>query len=492
MSIEKTTKIDGVRLPQNEISQVQQQNSPVVIDLTGNQELSQNQMELLEHFGSNFNSDRAKAIEAAKQKLEAMTPEEREAYIKDLFKKTDMILPKEDTSLYSYWKNQWKEDFRDVDSIGSFLKAVVNRTRSGFKAIDSVTTDVVKYPVKLGAEKIDELLEDNTPESIALKMWEFTKGVGDVADYCTSVEGLWLMAATVAGLEAIGAGAGAVAGIQGEVTAKTAIQYGFRVYGGMKVYSGVKDVFDANTPQDYRVAGEELATGGLFVAGATKMNKPIKALKDKAALLKKASVIKPADAATMPYSKLKANVEEVFNEAFDQMGIPKEARPKLNIIDNIKYKSKAEIEQMVLEKVNSHIGDESARIKELKIFEEADNPMNMTEEQIVAKIKAAVEKTPKAEITDIEYEEIIGNGDKGTGGDYEQRSHEISFNAGNYRNNMYKTIEEVIVHEAEHARNAVLRHRVSSEESKTIVKEALVERILNGEPELIIYYGHST
>ncbi len=255
--------------------------------------------------------------------------------------------------------------------------------------IDKYTFDILKIPVKQLTHKIDENNES--------KLWSFIKGLGDVADFIFSTEGLLTMGATILALKGINKGAIRLGGKKGGIIAQNIIRCGFFGYGGLQIGKGIGTLINQeSTNPEIRKAGEEIGTGALFLAGASKMK-----MRTKDAL---------AARKNLTPEELKIQLEETAVKVFDEMNIPESARPKIEIIE----------------------------------------------------------------------------GNESTGGCYIADSNTIRFNTKTYLDGTYKSIEEVVAHEAEHARLAILRSRLSETEAKQAVKEILLDKIINGESEKII------
>ena len=96
-----------------------------------------------------------KSVEEENSKKAQMTPERREAYEKQ---QNEALLAgieerheraENEKTAFGRWKQGFKDDFKDVDDVGSALNAVVSRTRDGFRAIDKINPlTYVKEPVK--------------------------------------------------------------------------------------------------------------------------------------------------------------------------------------------------------------------------------------------------------------------------------------------------------------------------------------------------------
>jgi hypothetical protein len=111
----------------------------------------------------------------------------------------------------------------------------------------------------------------------------------------------------------------------------------------------------------------------------------------------------------------------------------------------------------------------------------------LSDEQITAEVKAlydeAFEKlgVPKEQRPKLE----IVKKDASHGGSYSKSGHRLSFNPETYRSGLME-IEDVIMHEATHCREALMRAGIPQDRVDTIVTDELINRIRNGESEKII------
>lgn len=175
----------------------------------------------------------------------------------------------ESKDMWDKYVDGWKEDFKDVDGVGSAIKAVVNRTRKGFKSLDTVNPlTYVKEPVKKAAKKVDKMVSDGNPKTMTAgeKIWNAAKGAGDVVDYLTSTEGLWVGATTV-----LTAGTAIEAGLAAApqaAAAMPALNAAVGTAGVGVAGKGVYDVATAKTEEQAQKGGSEILTGGIMTGGA--------------------------------------------------------------------------------------------------------------------------------------------------------------------------------------------------------------------------------
>ena len=78
---------------------------------------------------------------------------------------------------------------------------------------------------------------------------------------------------------------------------------------------------------------------------------------------------------------------------------------------------------------------------------------------------------------------IVGNK---VGGSYNRRTHTIIYHTNPYRTGLYSSIEDVIVHEALHAKMMLLRNSLPKEQVASAIKQELLKRIKTGEYHQII------
>ena len=116
--------------------------------------------------------------------------------------------------------------------------------------------------------------------------------------------------------------------------------------------------------------------------------------------------------ASLSDEEIQTEVNNLYNEAFDKLGVPKEQRPKLNIAK-------------------------------------------------------ASEKH---------------------GGSYSKSKHELEFNPESYKAGTFE-VEDVMMHEATHCKEALLRAGIPQERANQIVKEQLISRVMTGESEQVVVKG---
>ncbi len=421
---------------------------------------------------------------------------------------------KKQPDLWDSYVNGWKEDFAGVSGGGGqFINAAVNRTRKGFKSLDVINPlTYAKIPFKAASEKIDKIVDDGNPENLTAleKGNEFIKGAGDLVDYFTTTEGLWVGAATALGLETLGAGAAAAAPRLAK-TLKRFVPAAMGLTGTGMEGVGLYNVYQAETKEDARAAGETTAAGAMFVQGANAMGLQKKRIAKAAT----ENEVKPidikikekfteADIIAMKTNDLIGNdVKRVLDEAFTKMNVPEAARPKLEVIGKLRDFSEYGIEEKFTKLINSRLKYDEKELSHVRVFKPGESVKDMTDEQLVERFKLVIDEiangpdpgdlkaltsNPKRKMYTISNDELTNfvNKSETKGGSYNQGKHEIVFNADKLRDGTYKSIEEVAVHEATHAENAILRHMLAQSEADEIVKDALLSRIQNGEAEEII------
>lgn len=264
------------------------------------------------------------------------------------------------------------------------------KSESIFDCVDKYSFDILKSPVKSLSETIDQKYNDS-------KTWSFIKGLGDVADFIFSSEGLLTMGATILALKGINKAAVKLGGKTGSIITHEFIKNVFISWGGLQIGQGAsKLVKKDQSNEEIRKAGEDIGNGALFMIGGYKM--------------KTSSIDLRSKRNNLTPDELKLQITEQFAKICEKLNIPETLRPKLEIIEN-----------------NSTIG-----------------------------------------------------------GSYIENRHTIQFNTKGYLDGIYRSIEEIIGHEAEHARQSIYKARLSEVETDEAVKNVLLDRILNGEPEKIL------
>ena len=150
--------------------------------------------------------------------------------------------------------------------------------------------------------------------------------------------------------------------------------------------------------------------------------------------------------------------------------------------------------------------------KPQKVEETTKRKVYKTTEQKVAEFKASPEGIRRAGLSDEQVEqevvtmfdkafdelgipknqrpnlEIKKNAQLEHGGSYGKSRHTLEINPDAYRSGTFE-LDDVVMHEATHCKEALLRAGIPKERAQEIVKNELVSRILNGESEEIIVKG---
>ena len=130
------------------------------------------------------------------------------------------------------------------------------------------------------------------------------------------------------------------------------------------------------------------------------------------------------------------------------------------------------------------------RIEKFKKTPEGIRRAGLTDEQIETEVNSIFNKAfDELEIPqDIRPKLKIEKGAANKGGSYSQQQHTISYNPESYRNGIME-MEDVIMHEATHCKEALLRAGLPQAKVDKIIKDSLINRILNGESEKILVKG---
>ena len=285
MTVDKSRGITGSDGVQNsnaskDVKQKQETKPSVNIDMTnGAKNVPQNPLDFIEQItgkkpfeeGSPELLQFQKINEELSAKYDKMSPEEKAQFDKEAetaLKNHLNEITKDPTAVDKYLEG-WKRDFKDVDGVGSAIGAVVKRTRDGFKSLDTVNPlTYIKEPIKQVAEKVDELVSDGDPSTMTAgeKIWNAAKGAGNVADYLTSTEGLWVAGATV--LTAGTAMDAALTAAPKLAAAAPAANAALGTAGVGITGKGVYDVATAENEDEAQKGGAEILTGGLMAGGA--------------------------------------------------------------------------------------------------------------------------------------------------------------------------------------------------------------------------------
>ena len=201
--------------------------------------------------------------------------------------------------------------------------------------------------------------------------------------------------------------------------------------------------------------------------------------------------------ANMSTKDVEREVTEIINQAFDEMGIPKEARPKIVIQDELKYQAiddaNAIISNAIDEKLyypNYSTGYQKGTYNK-KFFQAGEKLSEMTHEEIIARIKSVLSQaddTQKFANDEHLLRSLLNKQSPTAGGSYNHGSHQITFNTGGWREGRFSSMSTA-VHESLHAKMAILRNSLTKEEAAQIIKQELMNRIKHGEAEEILVGG---
>lgn len=201
--------------------------------------------------------------------------------------------------------------------------------------------------------------------------------------------------------------------------------------------------------------------------------------------------------ANMSTKDVEREVTEIINQAFDEMGIPKEARPKIVIQDELKYQAiddaNAIISNAIDEKLyyaNYSTGYQKGTYNK-KFFQAGEKLSEMTHEEIIARIKSVLSQaddTQKFANDEHLLRSLLNKQSPTAGGSYNHGTHQITFNTGGWREGRFSSMSTA-VHESLHAKMAILRNSLTKEEAAQIIKQELMNRIKHGEAEEILVGG---
>jgi hypothetical protein len=204
----------------------------------------------------------------------------------------------------------------------------------------------------------------------------------------------------------------------------------------------------------------------------------------------------------MSKAEIQKEAEAIYQHACDELGIPKEVRPKFHIDDELKHLDSAELQALAKElyvketgsrtKSGAYVSREKLdQVPDFDLLKPGEHPSQFDSATLESKIIEAAEARIQANGYDggpIDPKMVsIGSPDY-IGGGHLGHEHRIKFHANTYRHGIF-TLEEIVVHEARHAQQAFLRARLSPAERAKAVQEQLFENILAGESEQIILRG---
>lgn len=130
------------------------------------------------------------------------------------------------------------------------------------------------------------------------------------------------------------------------------------------------------------------------------------------------------------------------------------------------------------------------KVAEFKASPEGIRRASLSDEQIEQEVVTLFDKAfdelgiPKNQRPNLELEATRVE----HGGNYGKSTHTLKINPDGYRAGTFE-LDDVIMHEATHCKEALLRAGIPKERAQEIVKNELISRILNGESENIIVKG---
>jgi hypothetical protein len=204
----------------------------------------------------------------------------------------------------------------------------------------------------------------------------------------------------------------------------------------------------------------------------------------------------------MSKADIQKEAEAIYQHACEQLGIPKELRPKFHIDDELKHLDPAELQKLAKElyvketgsrtKNGGYVSQEKPdQLPDFDLFKPGEHPSQFDSATLKSKIIEAAEARIKAngyEGGPIDSKMVSVGSPDYIGGGHVSHEHRIKFHANTYRHGIF-TLEEIVVHEGRHAQQAFLRARLSPAERAKAVQEQLFENILAGESEQIILRG---
>lgn len=165
--------------------------------------------------------------------------------------------------------------------------------------------------------------------------------------------------------------------------------------------------------------------------------------------------------------EIEQEIRSILDEGCKTYGIPDELKPKIVIIDSIQYAPEEEIDKKFQEALNSDV--------DLDIFSGSKKqPHEMSRNEFIGVISKQTGLSKK------EVEKIIQTGNGKDKGFYSSANNTITYYTDGYRQGK-ETIEETILHELYHAKEAIVRSALPQEERDKIVKEELLSNLAQRE-----------
>lgn len=239
-------------------------------------------------------------------------------------------------------------------------------------------------------------------------------------------------------------------------------------------------------------AFQEIGTG--FVGTALSLL----GLKGTAKIAAEAKVLQKAGTTTIESAKKAEIAAEIA--AKSKMGVFKENMSLFTTKDGLKavlYQLKPKMIKArfneitgIFKKISKSIKNRGTRIDEFKKSPEGIRRASLTDEQIKAEAETLFNQAfdeigvPK----ELRPELKIIKAAENEGGSYNRSEHAITFKSESYKAGIFE-IDDVIMHEATHCKETLLRASLSPEKNESTVRAALIDRIKNGESEQIIKKG---
>jgi len=284
-----------------------------------------------------------------------------------------------------------------------------------------------------------------------------------------------------------------------------ALAIGFGAYSLYQVGKGIYDVADNYSKGNYDAAEKSFNTVGEGTAGtvlsalgvrqSAKVAKEAKLMSElNTSTLSEAQ--KAEVAASIKENGFFANLKENFSLFTTKDGLKATGhqfkwstlQARLNEFKNFFSLSKWKQEKTVEDRKPI---DFKKRIEKFKQSPEGQRRASLTDEQIKTELEALYNEAfdrlnvPKENRPNLEFEVKSAE----HGGCYGKNEHTIKFNPEAYRSGVMD-IEDVIMHEATHCKEALLRAGIPQDKVDIIVRDELINRLRNGESEQIIKGGN--
>ncbi|MBO6180942.1 hypothetical protein J6O86_04575 [bacterium] len=193
-------------------------------------------------------------------------------------------------------------------------------------------------------------------------------------------------------------------------------------------------------------------------------------------------------------NKFMANLKEIISLFTTKSGL-KAAKAQFNP-EVLKYRTENFLKFFKPQKVEETTKRKVYKTTEQKVAEFKASPegirrAGLSDEQVEQEIVTLFDKAfdelgiPKNQRPNLE---IKKNAQLEHGGSYGKSRHTLEINPDAYRSGTFE-LDDVVMHEATHCKEALLRAGIPKERAQEIVKNELVSRILNGESEEIIVRG---